>query len=200
MCGLHDQGKVNKTWPGSVLISVLFLAWQWWRTPLNLVLRRQRHVIFEVKASLVYRESSRTARATQGIPVWKPTWSHFLPGLCALFLMSGTSPALPHTTLQQNNCATGCLVASWLRSLRWQQGWRPSPRLLLPHPGEAPNSQQMLCRERYRSVNSYGFDPGKEKGQPHNHTRYREQRYAGSSSDEYVWCHSRLVKCKINPP
>lgn len=35
----------------------------WWRTPLILVLRRQRQVEFEI--SLVYTGSSRAARATE---------------------------------------------------------------------------------------------------------------------------------------
>jgi hypothetical protein len=38
----------------------------WWYTPLILRLRRQRQVdLCELKASLVYRVSSRTVRATQ---------------------------------------------------------------------------------------------------------------------------------------
>jgi hypothetical protein len=48
-----------------------YLAGQWWRTPLIPALGRQRQADFWVKASLVYRVSSRIARATQGNPVSK---------------------------------------------------------------------------------------------------------------------------------
>jgi hypothetical protein len=44
---------------------------RWWRTPLIPALRRQRQAISEFEDSLVYRVSSRTARATQRIPVSK---------------------------------------------------------------------------------------------------------------------------------
>jgi hypothetical protein len=44
---------------------------QWWRTPLIPALRRQSQVISEFEASLVYRVSSRTSRATQRNPVLK---------------------------------------------------------------------------------------------------------------------------------
>jgi hypothetical protein len=44
---------------------------QWWHTPLIPALGRERQVISEFEASLVYRESSRTARATQRNPVSK---------------------------------------------------------------------------------------------------------------------------------
>ena len=48
------------------------LAGQWWYMPLIPGLRRQRQVdLCESEASLVYRGSSRTARATQGNPVSK---------------------------------------------------------------------------------------------------------------------------------
>jgi hypothetical protein len=51
-------------------------AGQWWRTPLIPALRRQSsggrgRRISEFEASLVYRVSSRTARATQRNPVSK---------------------------------------------------------------------------------------------------------------------------------
>jgi hypothetical protein len=46
------------------------LARQWWFTPLTLALGRQRQVD-EFKVSLVYRVSSKTARATQRNPVWE---------------------------------------------------------------------------------------------------------------------------------
>jgi hypothetical protein len=46
------------------------LAGQWWRTPLFPALGRGRRTS-EFKASLVYRVSSRTARATQRNPVLK---------------------------------------------------------------------------------------------------------------------------------
>jgi hypothetical protein len=42
----------------------------WWRTPLIPALRRQRQ-ISEFESSLVYKVSSRTARATQRNPVLK---------------------------------------------------------------------------------------------------------------------------------
>ena len=45
------------------------MAARWWHTPLIPV--RQRQQISEYKASLVYRVSSRTARATQRNPVLK---------------------------------------------------------------------------------------------------------------------------------
>jgi hypothetical protein len=48
------------------------LAGRWWCTPLIPVLGRRRR-ISEFKASLVYRVSSRTARATQRNPVSKKT-------------------------------------------------------------------------------------------------------------------------------
>ena len=45
---------------------------QCWHTPLILILWRQRQAdLCEFKASLVYRASSRTARATQRNPVLK---------------------------------------------------------------------------------------------------------------------------------
>ena len=37
--------------------------WMWWRTPLIPALRKQRQAISEFEASLVYKVSSRTARA-----------------------------------------------------------------------------------------------------------------------------------------
>ena len=46
-------------------------AGQWWRMPLIPALGRQRQGISEFEASLVYRVSYRTARATQRNPVWK---------------------------------------------------------------------------------------------------------------------------------
>jgi hypothetical protein len=45
----------------------------WWCTPLIPALGRQRRWISEFEASLVYRGSSRTARATQRNPVSKKT-------------------------------------------------------------------------------------------------------------------------------
>jgi hypothetical protein len=44
-------------------------AGQWWRTPLIPALGRKRQVISEFEVSLVYKVSSRTARATQRNPV-----------------------------------------------------------------------------------------------------------------------------------
>jgi hypothetical protein len=41
----------------------------WWRTPLIPALGRQRQADFELEASLVYKVSSRTARAIQRNPV-----------------------------------------------------------------------------------------------------------------------------------
>ena len=46
---------------------------QWWRTPLIPALGSRGRWISEFKASLVYRVSSRTARATQRNPVSKQT-------------------------------------------------------------------------------------------------------------------------------
>jgi hypothetical protein len=46
-------------------------AGQWWCTPLIPALGRQRQEDHEFEASLVYRVSSRTARATQRNPVSK---------------------------------------------------------------------------------------------------------------------------------
>jgi hypothetical protein len=43
----------------------------WWCTPLIPALGRQRQVISEFKASLVYKVSSRIARAIQRNPVLK---------------------------------------------------------------------------------------------------------------------------------
>jgi hypothetical protein len=43
----------------------------WWCTPLILALGRQRRRLSEFESSLVYRVSSRTARATQRNPVSK---------------------------------------------------------------------------------------------------------------------------------
>jgi hypothetical protein len=47
------------------------LSREWWRTPLVPALGRQRQAISEFEASLVYKVSSRTARATRRNPVWK---------------------------------------------------------------------------------------------------------------------------------
>jgi hypothetical protein len=44
---------------------------QWWRTPLIPALGGRGRQISEFEASLVYRVSSRTARATQRNPVLK---------------------------------------------------------------------------------------------------------------------------------
>jgi hypothetical protein len=46
-------------------------AGQWWCTPLIPALRSQSQQISEFKASLIYRLSSRTARATQRRPCLK---------------------------------------------------------------------------------------------------------------------------------
>jgi hypothetical protein len=45
-----------------------FSAGSWWRTPLISALGRQRQANSEFEASLVYKVSSRTARATQRNP------------------------------------------------------------------------------------------------------------------------------------
>jgi hypothetical protein len=63
-----------------------FWGWTWWHTPLILALWRQRQRqadLYDFKASLVYKESSRTARATQRNPVSKqqPTCPHILPAI-----------------------------------------------------------------------------------------------------------------------
>jgi hypothetical protein len=47
----------------------MIAAGQWWRTPLIPVLGRQRQADFAFEASVVYKVSSRTARATQRNPV-----------------------------------------------------------------------------------------------------------------------------------
>ena len=52
-----------------------WLAGQRWRTPLIPALGSRGRWISELKASLVYRVSSRTARATQRNPVSKETKS-----------------------------------------------------------------------------------------------------------------------------
>jgi uncharacterized membrane protein len=56
-----------------VCVSFKSQAWSraWWRMPLIPALVRQKQAISEFKASLVYRVSSRTARATQRNPVSK---------------------------------------------------------------------------------------------------------------------------------
>jgi hypothetical protein len=46
-------------------------TWQWWHTPLIPALGRQSRWISEFEASLVYKMSSRTARAIQRNPVSK---------------------------------------------------------------------------------------------------------------------------------
>jgi hypothetical protein len=51
----------------------LCLARQWWRTPLIPALGSRGRWISEFEASLGYRVSSRTARATQRNPVSKKT-------------------------------------------------------------------------------------------------------------------------------
>jgi hypothetical protein len=70
------------------------LAGRWWRTPLIPALGRQRQAVFWVRGqcglqseyqdSLVYRVSSRTARATQRNPVSKNQkgWSNCLGWRC----------------------------------------------------------------------------------------------------------------------
>jgi hypothetical protein len=61
----------------TVFVNVLFLlrdtitSRQWWHTPLIPALGRQRQAISEFEASLVYRVSPRTSRATQRNPVSK---------------------------------------------------------------------------------------------------------------------------------
>jgi hypothetical protein len=61
---------VTNTCTIAVLIKTDFLD-QWQRRPLIPVLRRQRQTLSEFEARLVYRVSSRTARATQRNPVLK---------------------------------------------------------------------------------------------------------------------------------
>ena len=54
------------------MINDKHLAWPWWCTPLIPALSKQRKVdLCEFETSLVYRASSRTARATQRSPVSK---------------------------------------------------------------------------------------------------------------------------------
>jgi hypothetical protein len=48
-----------------VFVKSGYLAGRWWRTPLIPALGRQRQWISEFKASLVYKVSSRIARAIQ---------------------------------------------------------------------------------------------------------------------------------------
>ena len=53
------------------LFILLYHARQWWRTPLIPALGGRDRQISEFEVSLVYRVSSRTARATQRDPVSK---------------------------------------------------------------------------------------------------------------------------------
>jgi hypothetical protein len=63
--------------------------WWWWCTPLIPALRRQSRGrrISEFEASLVYRVSSRTARATQRNPVLKNKTNRFIhdPSILHIF-------------------------------------------------------------------------------------------------------------------
>jgi hypothetical protein len=52
-------------------ITMTLCAGQWWRTPLIPALGGRGRQIFEFEASLVYKVSSRTARAIQRNPVSK---------------------------------------------------------------------------------------------------------------------------------
>lgn len=49
----------------------MIIAGQWWYMPLITAYERQRKAVSEFEASLVYRKSSRTDRATQRNPVLK---------------------------------------------------------------------------------------------------------------------------------
>jgi hypothetical protein len=59
------------TTPRSVILKNKHSSRAWWHTPLIPAFWRQRQAISEFEASLVYKVSSRTARATQRNPVSK---------------------------------------------------------------------------------------------------------------------------------
>jgi hypothetical protein len=64
------------------------LARQWWRTPLIPALGRQRQADSEFEASLVYRVSSKTARATQKNPE-NPVWKNKTKIVFTVFCLHG---------------------------------------------------------------------------------------------------------------
>jgi hypothetical protein len=69
--GREGKGREGKGREGKEKEKNLNIARQWWCTPLTPALRRERKDLCEFKASLVYRVSSRTAKATQRNPVLK---------------------------------------------------------------------------------------------------------------------------------
>ena len=58
------MGKGQALQKPSLCLKNRLLAGRWWRTPLIPALGRQSRWISEFEASLVYKMSSRTARAT----------------------------------------------------------------------------------------------------------------------------------------
>jgi hypothetical protein len=68
-CFLYNHGNLTSIF--STHVKKICAAGQWWCTLLIPAHGRQKQWISEFKASLVYRVSSRTARATQRKPVSK---------------------------------------------------------------------------------------------------------------------------------
>jgi hypothetical protein len=76
----------------------------WWRTPLIPALRKQRQAISEFEASLVYKVSSRTVRATQRNSVLKNKTKQNKTKQKTIDRCSGASVIAALRRLRQEDC------------------------------------------------------------------------------------------------